>query len=224
MGHTTVARIADPDRARVSTAVEAAILAIEIPDRPGDVAAPNALVPIVGARRRIQALVSYGYPQSHLSRELNMHPGGRTMAGLVGRTDSEGRVAHTITAERERAIKVLFDRLQHVPGPSDAARRCGERNGWPLPLEWDETTIDQPDGQPVESRWTPASTREEQREQVALRREQVSALTARGFGAVEIASRLEVSADVVTADRARITNHPALGLGHGLDQDWGLDR
>lgn len=182
LGASTLSRIAKPEWEYIRPEVEAAILAIEIPERAADVVAPNALVPILGARRRTQAMVADGWPIYHLADRLGIAAAGHSMSGLLGRPDSDGHVGTRITAEYDRAVKTLFDELQMHPGPSDAARAYGRDRGWPLPLEWDEDTIDQPDGTPISSRRTPwrdqVSRREEQREQRRERDERVMRLLA----------------------------------------------
>lgn len=193
-----------PDR-KIKAQVEAALLAVPVPERGAQVTTDTAMVPILGARRRFQALVASGYPATQLARELGVTRSNRTIASLMGqRADSTGRITRLITAERERVIKDLFDRLQMVPGPSPQARAFGERKGWPLPIEWDEHAIDDPNGRPVKARWTPASAREE-------RREQVAALSKRGLTSDQIADRLGINARLVERDRTHHREHPATG-------------
>lgn len=186
---------AGPD-ARVAAWVEAAVLAVPVPDRAAEVTTDNALVPILGARRRFQALVASGYPATHLAREMGLTRTNRTVCSLMGhRADSDGRVTQEISAEREREVKALFDRLQMTPGPSRQARALGQMRGWPLPLEWDEAVIDDPNGCPEKARWTPESASEE-------RREHVDRLTGQGLTAPEIAERLGINVRLVERDRA----------------------
>ncbi len=215
----TVLNIMQPTTGRIHADIEHRVRAVAVPDRPGDVTADNALVPIVGARRRIQALVAYGYPQAHLARELDMSPQHTTMAALAGRPNrTAGATGQSITAKRDREIKAVFDRLQLEPGPSDKAREYGRERGWPLPFEWDEDAIDNPDAQPARARWTPAS-------RIAERREQVQELTSLGMPAWQIATRLNITERTVVRDRrhapAQLT--PA-GAPDRPELDWGLDR
>ncbi|MGW4121377.1 hypothetical protein [Nocardia sp. NPDC004711] len=186
---------------KIATWVEAAVLAVPVPERAAEVTTDTALVPILGARRRFQALVASGYPAAQLARELGVTRTNRTIHSLMGqRADSDGRVTHEISAERERAVKTLFDRFQMTPGPSAQSRALGERRGWPLPMEWDEHALDDPNARPVRARWTPGSAWEE-------RREQVTALTARGLTEDEIADRLGINPRQVARDRARHTHN-----------------
>ncbi|WP_174188472.1 helix-turn-helix domain-containing protein [Nocardia barduliensis] len=197
----TVVNVTRPDTERISADIERALLAVEVPERVADVAEGNARVPIVGARRRVQALVAFGYPQSNLARELGIDPSHATFAALVQRRLPVDHTGQTISAKRERAIKALFDRLQLTPGPSQRARDYGRKRGWALPFEWDETALDDPRGRPQRGRWTPP-TRTERRD---ARREQVAALTAQGLSADQIAERLGITARTVVRDRSEAT-------------------
>ncbi|MGX1805178.1 helix-turn-helix domain-containing protein [Nocardia sp. NPDC055321] len=193
---------AGPD-ARVSSRLHDAVLAVPVPERAADVTADNALVPILGARRRFQALVASGYPATQLARELSASSlNHRTIRALMGHRIDHGRPAQQIGAERERAVKDLFDRLQLVPGPSAQARALGQRHRWPLPMEWDENALDDPHGRPTRSRWTSASSRSE-------RHEQVADLTARGFTSTQIAEQLGMNVRLVARDRALASAHRA---------------
>ncbi|MGW0245519.1 hypothetical protein ACWDYH_02655 [Nocardia goodfellowii] len=214
VAETTVVNAARPDSRRVSAEVERAILAVPVPDRVADVVADNALVPALGAQRRIQALVSNGYPIAHLARELEIWPGSSVMSALTGRPNTtSGGTGETISAAKERAIKALFDRLQMVPGPSDRARAFGRSHGWPLPFEWDEDTIDRPDATPARARWNPASARAE-------RQQQVQELTNKGAPAWQIANQLGITQRSVVRQR-QLTS---VGTPERPQLDWGLDR
>ncbi|GAB2666462.1 hypothetical protein GCM10027088_51520 [Nocardia goodfellowii] len=210
----TIANAARPDWERVSSEVEQAILAVPVPERAADVVADNALVPSLGAQRRVQALVAHGYPQAHLARELGISPASATMSGLVGRPNTAGGcTGETISAARERAVKALFERLQMIPGPSDRARAHGRAHRWPLPFEWDEDSIDDPTAKPVRARWTPASARAE-------RHERIQQLTTSGAPAWQIADQLGITERSVVRQRQRST----VATPQRLEQDWGLDR
>lgn len=39
-------------------------------------------------------------------------------------------------------MEALFDELQTIPGPSQRARNDGARNGWEVPLAWDDAELD----------------------------------------------------------------------------------
>lgn len=208
----TIFNLTETDREQVSAKVAKAVLAVQIPERPADVVPGNALVPMHGARRRFQALIANGYPQADLARELDWDPRHVTIAEMVGRVGQHHH-GQSITAERDRAIKALFDRLQMIPGPSERAREYGRAKGWALPLEWDEDALDDPAGKPQRSRWTPASSRAE-------RREQIAELTEAGRPAWQIAAQLGINRRSVERARQLV---PA-GATERPQMDWGLDR
>ncbi|QLF84869.1 helix-turn-helix DNA binding domain protein [Gordonia phage BBQValindra] len=118
------------------------ILVIPVPEAAFQVAAAGRYVPAVGTTRRLQALVANGYSQRELCRRLNW-------AWDTNATDLFlGRAPH-VTAGRARGVAALFTELQLVPGTDGRARNRGKANGWPLPLEWDEDRIDDPDHTPT---------------------------------------------------------------------------
>jgi hypothetical protein len=51
-------------------------------------------------------------------------------------------------AETASAIAGAFRRLEHIPGSNTRSVIEAERKGWPLPFEWDEDAIDDPDEKP----------------------------------------------------------------------------
>lgn len=111
------------------------ILAYPIPDVPVSVAAANDLVPAVGARRRLRALVAAGWTMSYLAGEL-----GVTSSNFTPLIHSRG----SVRVFRHRQVVDLFDRLQLTPGPSDRARSYALKRRWPLPMQWDEEALDNP--------------------------------------------------------------------------------
>lgn len=204
----TIRNITLPDTTNISADVESAVLAVPVPARPGDVVAPHALVPIHGARRRIQALIAYGYPQMHLSRELGIAAGHAAMCAFVGRHAGNHQGKY-VSADMERAVKALFDRLQMIPGPSHQAREYGRKRGWALPFEWDEEALDDPRGTPTRARYRRESTeadRSDRDEKSAERRTRVAELTAAGLSAGQIAVQLRISKRTVVRDRSYVAD------------------
>lgn len=192
----TLRRLTVVRESQVTVEVRNSVLSVPVPERAADIVPDNALVPIHGARRRIQSLIAFGYPRADLARELGMATNAGGMQSLLGvRRDGGPEVGQSVTAKRDRAVKELFDRLELTPGPSDRARAQGRRNGWALPFEWDEDALDDPHGRPVSARWTPQSQTDE-------RREQVVGLTERGWSRVRIAEEVGVSERTVERDRA----------------------
>ncbi|ANA86423.1 HTH DNA binding protein [Gordonia phage OneUp] len=109
-------------------------LATEILSLPSNV---NARIPsAVGATRRLQALVAWGYDPDWLQEllglsDLQMH---RTLYG----TNVDAPL------EREAGIRLVkeFSRLEHIRGKDDDAAEIATEMGWALPFQWDEYTID----------------------------------------------------------------------------------
>ncbi|WP_280245544.1 hypothetical protein [Nocardia abscessus] len=125
-----------PPAAFVRRATAERILAVPIPEDPMAVRADHDNVPAFGAQRRLRALVSYGWPMNHLAAELGMS--GRNFGDLIHHREQ-------ISARRHRAVADLFARLQMQPGPNQRARLYGLKRRWPLPMQWDEEDLDNPD-------------------------------------------------------------------------------
>ncbi|MBY8861121.1 hypothetical protein K7711_31915 [Nocardia sp. CA2R105] len=217
INHSVLSRL--PNAVHITRRTEAAILAVDVPEDATAVVQDTALVPSVGAVRRIQALVASGYTQTELARELGIDPAN--MRPLTGRPAGDGRhLGEEVTAGRHRQIAELFDRLQMTPGASERSRELGKKLGWALPFEWDEDQIDDPAAQPTRSRWTPTSGRIERRSSRIERREQVAHLTELGMSAGQIAVQLGVTGRTVVRDR-----HLSMSANSQQPQiDWGLDR
>lgn len=174
---------------KVHRRIAAQILAVPIPSAAHEVAAPSMNVPAVGTVRRLRALVAAGHLQVSLAAALGMSPGN--FSGYITGNAQE------VTARRAAEVAALFDRLQWVAGANDRARRRGAALGWPLPMEWNEDTIDDPAAEPERARWTPDSALEERREQVAK-------LTERGLTTAEIATQLGITKRTVERHRAAV--------------------
>lgn len=191
VSRNVVARLCSgrPDRPvkRVTRETADKLMSIPLPQISWMVHADGAQIPAVGSIRRMQALMAAGYTVQFLAARLT---GWDTDVHRLIREEQK-----LITAARARRIAELFSELQLQPGSSDQAREFAAARRWALPLEWDEDTIDDPEAEPVRAAWTPASAREE-------RREQVAELTARGYSADEIAEQLGVDARTIQRDRA----------------------
>lgn len=118
------------------------ILAVPVPEAAFTVASPGRIVPALGTTRRLQALVANGYSQRELCRRLGWAWQGNATALFLGR-------AEYVVARRAREVADLFTQLQMVPGTDVRARNRGRGSGWPLPLDWDEDTIDDPGHTPT---------------------------------------------------------------------------
>lgn len=116
---------------------EQMILAIRL----ADVIAPKHRVPAIGARRRLQALIAIGYEVQRLADETGIHV-TQIRHVLNGHQDM-------IVVTIHRKIEAAYRRLFMSPGPSDRARARAAREGWPSPLAWWDSNIDDPDAQPI---------------------------------------------------------------------------
>jgi len=109
----------------------------------------GALVPADGTRRRLQALVAIGWPQSRLAGPLGM--GASNFGTALGRK--------RVTAATARSVERLYDELWNRP-PAEAdqrsrisasrARNYARARGWAPPAAWDDDLMDDPDATPAE--------------------------------------------------------------------------
>jgi len=107
-----------------------------------DLAHDHCPVDGTGFRRRMRSLVARGFPQTYLARRL----------GIVDTTLSLALSGGRVTAATHRAGRALYDALwdcnpaDHgiAPHTVTRARLAAQRRGWPLPLAWDDDTIDDP--------------------------------------------------------------------------------
>lgn len=123
---------------------ERRILSVPIPSSHAEVAATAEgaeRLPVIGTRRRLQALVAAGWPMITLADRL-----GRQRSYLFDLI----HVTSYIHACRHHEVAALFQELQMQPGPSNAARRYARERGWALPFQWDEDQIDDPHGRPAQ--------------------------------------------------------------------------
>lgn len=102
--------------------------------------APSALVPEIGTRRRLQALVALGWPQTLIAHELGVEV--TNLSRMV-----HGRCKH-VTAARATEVDELYTRWEMTPGPSSRARAQAARYRWAPPLAWDEHALDDPAATP----------------------------------------------------------------------------
>lgn len=105
-------------------------------------------VPSLGASRRLQALMTLGYSQSRLARELGIEP------------RNFGYVLHggrQITVARHWAVVEVYRRLSGTqPVPSSrqdrsaitAARTYAAKHGFAAPIAWDDDELDLPEASP----------------------------------------------------------------------------
>lgn len=171
------------------------LLAVPVPDIPWKTVADGRPVPAIGTTRRLRALVAIGYSQSDLARRLGILPTNATPL-FAGTRD-------TVLASTARAVADLFNELQLTPGTSSRARNRAARLGWPLPLDWDEDRIDDPNHRIKRSTADDLrrSRGQEARQQAEVRKQRVIELTEQGWSAAAIAERLGVTDKTVVRDR-----------------------
>jgi plasmid maintenance system antidote protein VapI len=109
-----------------------------------DTYAPGALVPNVGTKRRLQALMVGGWSQTQLARRVGMEV--RNFNHLI-----HGKRA--VTARTARAVADLYDELWDQRPPAGdrwavaaitRSRGYALTHGFAPPLAWDDDTIDDP--------------------------------------------------------------------------------
>ncbi|AZS11740.1 helix-turn-helix DNA binding protein [Arthrobacter phage Maja] len=121
----------------VGVKFEKAIRAVRVEDifeRPN----PRGAVPIIGARRRIQALMAIGWRHQDLTPLL-----GFRSANIV----HQG--GHWVSRKNHEAVKDLYDRLWNQRGPATAQSMSRiAKAGYAPPLAWDDDSIDDPNASP----------------------------------------------------------------------------
>ncbi len=136
---------AEPSK-RLLRNVADSLLAVPVP-LPGTVAPhirDGQQVDGTGTRRRLRALIAAGHTQSDLNTRLGW-PVGSVNRIVNGRT-------RRVTAGRHRETAALFKDLQLILGDSAQARARALRRRWPLPFQWDEETIDDPQARAIQCR------------------------------------------------------------------------
>ena len=117
-------------RARISATTQARILAVTL-----DIA-DGARIDATGTTRRLQALMANGHSGAQLAARMGWTT--PNMWTLVrSKTLTTVRTAHLVAD--------LYDDLWDQPGGSTRARNLAARNGWPLPMAWNDDEIDNPD-------------------------------------------------------------------------------
>lgn len=94
--------------------------------------------PVLGSRRRLQALYAMGHGAQAIGELAGLHP--EPLYDIAhGRT-------RVIASRVAIGIQAAYRELASRPGDNIRARRIADRNGWHGPLAWDD--IDNPDEQP----------------------------------------------------------------------------
>lgn len=103
--------------------------------------ADAALMPAVGAHRRVQALVSQGWSLAKIARELGIKP--QSLSAMLNQAG--------VRADTHRQVVSVYDSLWNVPPPQatpsergavSRARGLAATRGWVSPLAWDDIDTD----------------------------------------------------------------------------------
>jgi hypothetical protein len=129
-----------PPSKRIARSTSVAILSVAIPGRDRDAVAAGGLVDAVGTVRRLQALIAWGYPRSHLGALMGWTGGQTSCSGNIGAL----LIARQVRASTAAKVDEIFRSLQNTVGPSERARAEGAKKGWALPIQWDEAALDDP--------------------------------------------------------------------------------
>ena len=109
---------------------------------------PLSMVDSTGTQRRLQALVTNGWPMAWLADELAMK---RTNFSVMMRRTQ-------VRASTAAVVRALYDRLWDQPPPQDtprkaadvrAARELAAGEEWAPPMAWDDSKIDNPAARPA---------------------------------------------------------------------------
>lgn len=129
---STISRLCNPDKATVNRRLAARVLAVR-PEALRRRRNPQAFVPAIGARRRLQALLALGHRHCDLTARLGFssalvlsHPG------------------QLISQRTYVSVAALYDDLWDVPGPSPATATRARSLGYVPPMAWDDDAIDDP--------------------------------------------------------------------------------
>lgn len=172
--------------ARVGRSTAAAVCAVTYSEVLA--AAPDpALVPSLGARRRLHSLMALGWPVWQQAGHC------KTTANTLESVSRYSRVR----ASTHRLTVQIYDRLAMQPGPSATTCQRALAAGYVPPLMWDDEDIDDPDGAPVIVTAPPPET-----DPYIV--DEVERLTAAKLSASEIAIRLPITARTVERIRSRV--------------------
>lgn len=174
-----------PDR-RMRPEIERRILAV-LPAP--ELLAPGAKTDSTGGRRRLQALIAAGHTNTILAARLGITTAN--FGSLLRREQWTARVIRDV----QRLYAQMWDEPADEGTPrartaAAAARARAERNGWPLPLAWDDDQIDNPDAGPAEG-WQRHDGK--LRDSAVLAEEATELITQQGYDRVTAAERLGVS-------------------------------
>ena len=149
-------------------------------------------VDAIGVRRRLQALMVHGWPQTEIGRRMGV---SNTQVSILLRE------VDWVLPRTHRAVAQVYTDLSTHPGPSRVAAGKARARGWLGPDWWDPDTIDDPRYDPVlEHEITRAELDTQERAHRAL---EVHRLTEAGWSVEAIAARIGTSSRTVNRYRGR---------------------
>lgn len=104
--------------------------------------AGDKFVPVIGTRRRIQALMTLGHGHPDIAEAAGK---GRVAAWTANLLHQPGQ---WVTQSNAEAVSAAYRRLSTKPGTNGWAKNSAARHGYPGPLAWDD--IDDPHATPEE--------------------------------------------------------------------------
>lgn len=134
--YTRLTQLVTEDRPTVWTATARKVMAV----RPEQIAVTPRHVPVLGSLRRVRALMALGHPAAHIA----------ATAGLCPQAVSEilNQRFPTIPASHHTALVAAYNRLWSHLGSSARNLARARAEGWAGPLQWDDESLDDPDGFP----------------------------------------------------------------------------
>lgn len=165
-------------------------------------------IPVLGTRRRLQALAALGWRYSDIADRMGV---------------AKCRIGHlavgvnpTVHRDTAAAVAAVYEQLSMTVGPSQYNRTLAAGRGWAPPLAWDDDRIDDPAGRPRRSGGR-ALTKGKAFDEIAIERamagdrvhltptertEAVRRLTDRGLSLSQAAERLGTTKRSVSRHRA----------------------
>ena len=131
---STISRLCNPDKASVNRRLAARALAVT-PEALRRRRNPQAFVPAIGARRRLQALLALGHRHRHCDLTARLGFSSDRVLSHPGQLISQRTYV---------SVAALYVDLWDVPGPSPGTATRARRLGYAPPMAWDDDAIDDP--------------------------------------------------------------------------------
>lgn len=177
INHMLYERSGRPRTEHLNHEVARRILAVDVSQ------VPTGVVDATGTKRRLQALMTVGWPAGHLGSLLNLHP--VHVRGLHRQSKVYATTAHAMAVTYNR----LWDKNPEHYGVSkmvaNRSRSYGRANGWPPPAAWDDDALDDPTQGPDLGNAATVKLAE-------YRRSEIEFLNSFGVSEHEIAQRLDM--------------------------------